>query len=56
MAVRLALESVFGLPWNDCSAWRGIRIFRFLLVAGDVRRETGSRGQLAALCVVIALA
>lgn len=25
IAVRLALESLFGLPWNDCSAWRGIR-------------------------------
>jgi len=25
IGVRLAPESVFGLPWNQCSAWSGIR-------------------------------
>ena len=25
IGVRLTPESVFGLPWNQCSAWSGIR-------------------------------
>jgi len=25
-AVRLAPESVFDLPWNQCSAWSGISV------------------------------
>src|SRR5450830_1172652 len=26
IGVRLAPESVFGLPWNQCSAWSGISV------------------------------